>query len=238
MISYKELRAKTMPPEKEKSASRDFIAHYLLRPISDIMSIPLIKAKVSATSVTIFSGIFPLVALFSFVFFKGALSFWTGWFCIFIWNLLDGVDGNIARYTNSCSKRGELWDATVGWMAMIAFYVGMGMTAYYDSGYFVKEIPVFYYILMGAFSAMSCIFPRLVMHKKYGLSGAESVKEVKERSDYGFLKLLVFNITSINGGAAVLFLVAYLLNIVGLCTICYFVLNLLITVVSLEKLLK
>ena len=154
--------------------------------------------------------------------------------------MLDGVDGNIARFNNQCSKNGELWDAFVGWVAMIAFYVGMGFTAFYQKSllHFPIDVPDSFYIFFGDMAAMSCIFPRLVMQKKMNLSGKESVGLVQNRGNYGIAKLLVFNLTSINGLAAIVFLVSYLLGITKECTLFYFILNSIISLGSLWNLMK
>lgn len=45
MIKYKDLVKKTMPIEKKKKASKCIVGHYLVRPISNIISIPLIEKK-------------------------------------------------------------------------------------------------------------------------------------------------------------------------------------------------
>lgn len=173
MIKYKELINKTMPPDKKAKASRCIIGHYLIRLISNIISIPLIERKVIPVTVTILSGFFVLIAYVPFSFISGGVGFWIGWLSILIWNILDGVDGNIARYNNQCSGMGELWDAAVGWFATITFYVGMGYVAYYHPGGLFNEIclPNTVYLILGFVSSMCWIFPRLVMHKKKAIMG-------------------------------------------------------------------
>lgn len=240
MIRYKDLVEKTMPPEKKKTASKCIVGHYLVRPISNIISIPLIEKKVDPTLITIISGFFPIIGLLAFSFISDSIGFWVGWASIFIWNVLDGVDGNIARYNNQCSKYGELWDATVGWVATIAFYTGMGFVSYRNPGVLANSfsITTIYYLLMGFVSSMAWIFPRLVMQKKSVLFGETSISAVKQRENYGFLKLVFFNVTSINGFAAVIFLGTFLLNLIGLCTIFYFLISLAVMISSLFSLLK
>ena len=240
MISYKQLTAKTMPPEKRRTASRCVVGHYLVRPISNLISIPLIEDDVNPTLVTQFSGVFPIIAFLAFFLVPDDLGFWMGWLSVLVWNILDGVDGNIARYCEKTSPRGGVWDATVGWMAMVAFYSGMGLVAYYHYGDSQLDlyVPNFWYILMGDAAAMCWIFPRLVMHKTINTIGKEAVHEVQDRGDYGLGKLLFFNITSINGGASVIFAVCYLLNAVSACMVFYFVISMAVAVGSLYKLLK
>lgn len=239
-ISYRELVEKAMPPEKRKKASRCIISHNLIRPIANVVSIPLIKKDVNPTCVTMASGIFVIAAMLSFLFLKTSTGFYLGWILILVWNILDHVDGDIARYNDRCSPKGELWDASVGWGAMVVFYFGMGLEAYYDPGIFMRDIDLsgYWYLIMGFAAAMSWIFPRLVMQKKSVLSGEESIKQVKAREDYGIIKLLFFNLTSINGFAAVIFLLMYLFDLNGLCMIGYFLLSGAVAVGSLYSLLK
>lgn len=240
MISYKQLVKKTMPPEKAKTASRCIISHYLLRPISNVISIPFIEKDVDPTAVTKFSGLFPIIAFFAFMFLTEPLGFWTGWICIFIWNILDGVDGNIARYNDRCSLNGDLWDATVGWIAVMVYYYGMGFCAMRVPGWttgILETIPPYGYLFMGGMAAMTYFFPRLIMYRKASTEGKKPMGALK-RENYGFVKLVVFNITSINGLGAVIFLLAHILHLNAICMIFYFVINLMICCASLYLLLK
>ena len=240
MIKYQELVKVTMPPEKKTSASKCIVGHYFVRPISNVITIPLLDMGVSAVTVTKISCFFSIIAMLFFLTPINLLGFWGGWICIFIWNILDGIDGNIARFTSTCSKEGELWDATVGWIALVSFYVGMGFVTFYNLDSEIFHLPVsdFLYIFMGCISALSWIFPRLVMQKKSVLMGEETVSMVKQRSDYGIIKLLLFNLSSINGLASVLFLAAYIFNILTVCMICYCVLSIIVAIGSLYSLLQ
>lgn len=240
MISYKQLTAKTMPPEKKRTASKCVIGHYLLRPVSNIISIPLIEWGINPTPVTMVSGIFPILAFFAFLLLPNDFGFWLGWLSILVWNILDGVDGNIARYCGKTSPRGGVWDATVGWLAMIVFYSGMGLVAFYHVGNSPIDefFPSYYYLLMGDAAAMCWIFPRLVMHKTINTVSKEAAHEVQDRGNYGFAKLLFFNVTSINGGAAVLYTLCYVLHLTSLCMLFYFIVSMAVACGSLYKLLK
>ena len=239
MISYKQLVDKTMPPEKRKNASRCVVGHYLVRPISNLISIPLIERRFNPTSVTKFSLVFAVIPVLSFLI-GGVWGFWIGWLSILMWNILDGVDGNIARYNDCCSPEGELWDVFVGWVATIAFYVGMGFTAFYqdDKWAVLAGIPDYLYIFMGDMAALAWIFPRLMMQKKMTIFGKASVASVQDRGNYGIGKLIIFNVTSINGLASVLFLLSYLFGVMEICMICYFAITIIIAFGSLFALMK
>ena len=239
MISYKQLVDKTMPPEKRRNASRCVVGHYLIRPISNLISIPLIERKINPTLITKFSLLFAIIPIVSFLW-GGIWGFWIGWLSILVWNILDGVDGNIARYNDCCSSEGELWDVFVGWVTTIAFYVGMGFTAFYQEEKWtvLANIPDFLYIFMGDMAALACIFPRLMMQKKMTIFGKKAVASVQDRGHYGIGKLIIFNVTSINGLASVLFLLSYLLGIMEICMISYFALTIIIAFGSLWTLMR
>ena len=234
----KKLREKTLPKDKSAEVKKDLIAYYIIRPLGDILTLPCLKLKISATTVTKISLIF--VVLMFILFLGESVPFYiAALICLFIWDVLDAVDGNIARYTETTSALGGLWDATVGWLAIFFFFMAMGIVAFREQSLISLDfIPKYYYIILGVFAGFSFIFPRLVMHKKAGLLSKEDVAEVKERTNYGILKTIVFNITSVNGFAFIIFTVSLFLKITNLCTIFYFVLDGLIALGVLYKLLK
>lgn len=236
MIGYRDLVKKTMPESKKASASKDILGYYLLRPIENIISIPLIEIGVSANSVTIFSFYVAIFSILAFLI-PGEIGFWLGWAMLMLWNLCDGIDGNIARYTDTCSTSGELLDAAAGWVAIVSFYFGMGMCAYFRPGIVAPSIDSSYYIIMGCMSGMFWIFPRTVMHKKAGINGNESVVSVKSRSNYGIIKTAFHNITSINGFGFLIFTLMYLIELNAVCIIIFFLLSTAVCTGSLFTLL-
>ena len=236
MIKYSELVKKTMPPEKLAREKIDIIGHYLLRPVSNIISIPLIEWGVSPTAVTIFSGIFPILAVVFFAM-NSAAGFWGGWLSILAWNILDGVDGNIARFNDQCSLRGDMWDGTVGFMAVMAMFTGMGFSAAYTGDRFLNmgnELCIFGGIYAGWFQ----LFPKMMMYKRGMLENGKTIKSLKDRGGYGIAKVIAFNIASVNGLGAVLYLIAYLTNLCGVCLVFYFFFNGAVMLYSLSKILE
>ena len=90
--------------------------------------------------------------------------------------------------------------------------------------------------LLSRLSGIFVIFPRFIMHKAITTLGDQgSMKTVKDKSEYGFVKLIALNLTSIAGFVQVLMLIAVLFNIMDLFTIGYFVLNFMVMVVSLKS---
>ena len=98
------------------------------------------------------------------------------------------------------------------------------------------RLPLDSYIILGALSGIFVIFPRFIMHKAITTLGDQgSMKSVKDKSEYGFIKLVALNLTSIAGFVQVLMLVAVIFNIMDLFTMGYFILNFMVMVVSLKS---
>lgn len=241
MITPKEIEKKTMSPEKKKSAKNDFFAFYVGRPLSYVLTIPFLYTKISPNDVSLIS-IVPLIIGFILMCVGRTTGILViGWGCFFLWNLLDGVDGNIARYKKQFSKMGSVYDAMSGYVAMVLSFFAWGVVAAHNPGLFqsIVKLPLDVYMIFGALSSVLVIFPRFIMHKAITTLGhANSMDSVKDKSEYGFVKLVALNLTSISGFVQVLMLIAVLFEITDLFTIGYFALNALVMLVSLRSIFK
>lgn len=238
MISFEELHKKTLPEKKKKFVKVDVVSYYLWRPLCDFISILLMPTNITPTMVTIFSFWTALLSLIVFILIPGKVGALSGYALIWLWNISDGIDGNIARYKEQFSKAGDLWDATAGYMAMVSFYFGAGLIAISESSRVALPIENKYYIIFGAIAAICVIFPRLVVQKKNVVYGNEAVKNLKDRGEFSFSKLLMVNILSINGLAGLLLFVAILLQITNLFIIVYFIVQVLFFVASMAVAMK
>lgn len=238
MNIVKDMAQKTMTAEKRKQAKNDFFAFYIGRPLSYVLTVPFLKLKIKPNTVSLIS-IFPSIIGFLLVGFGNTLTIkLIGVLMFFLWNLLDGVDGNIARYTKQFSKTGSLWDATSGYVAMVMTFMAMGTGCYYGECTFLP-IDQILMVVLGGISAILIIFPRLVMHKRMtSIGNDEKTESVKDKSQYGIIKILALNLISISGFIQVLMFLAVIFKMMDIFTICYFIINLLICVVSVTKLLK
>ncbi|RHR03247.1 CDP-alcohol phosphatidyltransferase family protein [Clostridium sp. AF20-7] len=227
-----------MSPEKRKSAKNDYFAFYIGRPLSYILTIPFLHTNISPNTVSLIS-IIPIIVGFLLMCIGNTNTVLiVGWLMFFLWNLLDGVDGNIARYKKQFSKMGSVYDAMSGYIAMVLSFFGWGVAAAHNPGMFQNMIrlPLDSYIILGALSGIFVIFPRFIMHKAITTLGDQgSMKSVKDKSEYGFIKLVALNLTSIAGFVQVLMLVAVIFNIMDLFTMGYFILNFMVMVVSLKS---
>ena len=112
--------------------------------------------------------------------------------------------------------------------------------AAHNSGLFksVVKFTMDFFIILGVLSGIFVIFLHFVMHKAITTLGDHgSMISVKEKSEYGFVKLVALNLTSIAGFVQVLMPIAVVFNIMELFTIGYFILNFMVMVVSLKSIL-
>lgn len=241
MIRPRDIKQKTMTPKKKAIAFNDFFAFYVGRPLSYVLTIPFIYIKMQPKTITIISMLFPILGFFFFAFGNSKIIFILGWIMFFIWNLLDGVDGNVARYTDATSKIGSVYDAMSGYMAMFFtfFSTGLGASRSTQGLQNIIVIEPSWLIILGALSGTFMLFPRLIMHKKISVYMNDSiVKGVKDKSGFGIIKIVALNLESVSGGAQVLMLIGIVFNVLNLYTLGYFLFNLLVMIVSLSSILS
>lgn len=240
MITPKEIEKKTMSPEKREKAKKDIFAFYIGRPITYALTIPFLYTNISPNTVSYLSFI---PAISGFILLSVGHSVWLlvlGWFCFFAWSMLDGIDGNIARYKKQFSKIGDTLDAAAGYFAMALIFFGAGVAAAHNIGPIGKNIriPSEIYIILGGLSGLSTVLPRLIMHKSISSTGEADMGGVQDRTHYGLAKTIALNITSIPGLVQILLLVSILIHTLDLYTIGYFFINLLVMVYSLKSVFK
>ncbi|HGQ4508801.1 TPA: CDP-alcohol phosphatidyltransferase family protein, partial [Streptococcus pneumoniae] len=191
---------KTMSPAKKAMAKNDYFAFYVGRPLSYLLTVPFVKTNITPNQISYLSIIPLIVGFIIMIFTTDFVVLLLAWFLFFLWNLLDGVDGNLARYREQYSKDGSVVDAMAGYVAMVLTYFGAGIVAAHLTD---SDI----YIILGALSGFSLIFPRLVMHKYINtVAQDESVSSIKDKSDFNTIKILALNMTSITGIPQVLLL--------------------------------
>lgn len=238
VITPKEIKKRTMTANKRKNANNDLFAFYVGRPLSYVLTVPFLYLGINPNTISIIS-LFPLVvAIIIFLFANTQTGWLVGWLMLFLWNILDGVDGNVARYRQKFSKVGSVYDAMSGYLAMVLTFTCAGIVASNSPGG-LTVVPPNMYVLIGTLSGTFTIFPRLIMHKMIStLMDSGSVKEVKDKSNFSLAKIVILNVSSVSGGAQVLFLVAIIFDIASVYTIGYFFLNIAVMIISIHSILK
>lgn len=241
MITPKEIEQKTMSQEKKSSAKNDYFAFYVGRPLSYVLTVPFLYTSITPNTVSLVSIVPIIIGFVLMCIGRTQSTLIRGWICFFLWNLLDGVDGNIARYKKQFSKMGSVYDAMSGYVAMVLSFFGWGVAASHNPGLFqsIVKWPLDTYIILGALSGVFVIFPRFIMHKALtALKDNKAMDSVKDKSRYGVVKIFVLNLTSISGFVQVLMLIAVVFKITDLFTICYFLLNFAVMIVSIRSIFK
>lgn len=229
-MTFKEIHMLAMPEEKREEERKNIVAYYFLRPLSYIFTKPLLSTNITPNTVSFWSL---LLAIFGFLImmFGQTIGFkLIGLLFFVLWNILDCVDGNIARVKKQFSTIGKLWDAAAGYAAMSLMYFSMGICAFDPE----NGLSVFY-VILGGLSALFCLYPRLLMHFKYS---ENDKNELNDKTSYSLLKNIVFNITSPDCLVQIFMLVAILTQLEWLFTIVYFFLYGAIAVYSSYNLLS
>lgn len=227
-------------PDATRKKERYFIWDgWVLRPLSILFTIPLLKSKINPTDITIISVLFSMIG--------GILLCWPsegillpiiGWCCFFLWAILDNVDGNLARATNKCSWKGELWDAIGGYTSMVLIYMGAGIRSFFDDNYLPLG-PDYLMLIVCAFSSLAALFPRLIMHKKMTISlGNLKKTELNDKANFGLREIIVANFISVAGFMQVIFLFCILTHTLNIFTCVYCIINFTVMIVSLHIILK
>ncbi len=234
-MNYTEIYEKSMPPSKRNEEKFNLWVAWVVRPLSIIGTIPFLRSNIKPITITFISILCSIIG-FVFLAFGQTLTYrLIGWFLFFLWAILDGVDGNLARCTNKTSNLGGLWDATGGYTAIVLIYFSAGIAAFFDLNMF-KLAENYIWIILGGLTSVFTIFPRLIMHKKASYQ-TEALK-IANKNKFGLKQIVAMNFVSGSGFLQVILLIAILSHTLNLFILIYFILNSIIMILSLYKLLK
>jgi len=237
MITVREIERATMTNAKRKEAHNNYFAFYIGRPLSYLLTIPFLYTNITPNTITFISMILLMIGYLCFQFANGKAWFFIGWIFFFLWNLFDGVDGNVARYKKQFSENGDLWDTTAGYMAMVTTFMAAGVCAAKTNSSILFQDDLYY--ILGAWTAIFSIFPRLVLHKKASSNlNSDSVHELRDKGSFSCIKIIALNLISITGFLQLIWLICIIFDKCTFFILSYFFINLIIMVVSLYKLLK
>ncbi len=238
MIGLKETIAGSKSQKKASWEKHDFITYYIERPISYLLTWPLLNLGIGANAVSFFSILVSIGGLCFLCLGNTVLFKIIGWLLLFLWSILDCVDGNIARFRKTSGNLGELWDATAGYIAMFCLFFSSAFLATTEESVLLEGmIPDILYYLICGLSVMMCLVPRIVMHKKSYLCG-NAEDEFKNRESFNLLKMLINNVMSITGIALFLLLPAIIFNFSNIYCLGYSSLNVLAGIYALIRLLR
>jgi phosphatidylglycerophosphate synthase len=131
--TLKEIRD-SLPPEKKKQDG--LWTRYVLRPLSIPLTWAALRLGLSANSISYISVIFSIggAVLFSLEGFM--LPLW-GAILLNVFSVLDCVDGNISRVTNTAGPWGGWADAVMGFIAYTAVFLSTGIYVFLRTGWWL-----------------------------------------------------------------------------------------------------
>lgn len=236
-MTLKEIYNVCVSESKRKTDKMIPWVYYVMRPLSIVVTKPLLKTNVTPVNVTFASMVAALIGFALLGFGQETHTRLWGFFAFFVWGLLDCIDGNIARCKGLASARGALWDATGGYMALSLMFFSIGIGAFNDTNIY-EFLEKYLYIVLGGLTALMSIFPRLVMQKRKADMGTESVKLVADKVNYSISQIIALNVESAIGLPQVLLFFAIIFHFLNFFICLYFFINIVIMVYTLYKLLK
>jgi|TARA_B100000787_G_scaffold19947_1_gene13706 hypothetical protein len=105
------------------------LSKYLYRPISIYITYIFLKLSISANFVTLLSILITFLGSF-FLLNGGMVNLTIGFFCFWLFYLLDFCDGEIARYNNANSLTGHFFELIAHYIVNILFFLSIGITFY------------------------------------------------------------------------------------------------------------
>lgn len=180
---------------------------YVFRNIGFYPTWLCLRLGVSANQVTIVSWIFELT---SFVFFAvgSYTSVIIGAVLINVWALLEHVDGNIARCTNSCSRYGAFLDFLSGSVIapLLFISIGIGLFRHPDpvmnslaSNLSVLDINSIF-LFLGTWTALACVLSQFIRDEFVRtLSINLRVLQAQRKTALYYLEIIAHNLFCLSG---------------------------------------
>lgn len=232
MISYTDVKNASMTKSKENEAKTSYFAYYVGRPISYLVAIPFLALRVSPNIITLWSIVFSVLGFFLVAFSNDIYTRIFGALSFFAWNILDGVDGNVARYTKTYSRSGDILDTLGGYLTMSFIILSMGVAAQKTCDFLIVDS--YELIVVSAISAIFLLIPRLLMHREIALSRVSEAEKLRDKTKYTVSKIIVLNICDPAGFQWVVMIFAIIFNLEYLFTLLYAALNFVIFVYSIK----
>lgn len=219
MPSVKELWRVSQGKGKEHEKYLPFNT-YVMRPLSAPVSWVMLKLNMTPNQVSALSFVFILASAASYLYATESSFIWGG-ILLYVWMLLDFVDGTLARYrekkTGYLSKYGGFVDSLgtdfinlFVWPA-IGFGLFKNPTLGYTPEWTVGLVSPTFFLVLGFLMTSITLGQRVILAKYVGLAGEKSVKGRWERlKDKDWRVIIQLNVTGCN-----IYLAALLASIFG-----------------------
>lgn len=213
------IRKRYFEEKKDVEERHRILQFYFFRPISFYLTWVFIKWRIFPNQATYISILFAMIGLI----FLALGGYWNriyGLLLLHFWLLLDNVDGNLARYYNSCSQYGKLIDYLNDQIFhFLYFSIGIGLFLKPDAfiSWLNKLLNINFSItsiILGSFASLTSIYITL-MFNKFIRDFSKSFHPVSEIKRNNRVLNLFYLITRTSDTILPIFLFTSIINIPG-----------------------
>ena len=152
-----------------------------------------------------------------------------GALALHVWAIFDDVDGQVARYTNTCSKYGAILDDLIsGFVISALLFISVGIGAYFQTDPFLSwvtklalgmNISGAIFLLLGGWASVFYILPRLIgqVFQKIFTTEQGNITIMPGREDTigSFLSMIASNIYNTHSFILLILLFAAIFKLLG-----------------------
>ncbi|MHA1283271.1 MAG: CDP-alcohol phosphatidyltransferase family protein [Promethearchaeota archaeon] len=139
--------AKKILVKQTQKGTLDLIAWYINRPLENLFVRALANTRITANHITYAVNVLAFISVYLFL----TLNWWYGLGLLFLINVLDGVDGKLARLREKEGKVGHI-EHSFDQLYEQSIYVGVGLGAYFIFGQFYIIIILLIMLLADSFN--------------------------------------------------------------------------------------
>lgn len=223
--------------ERKRAFDDLFVLAPWLRRVSFYPTAAFVQWGVSATQATYVSLLFGVLA-WPLLAHGGGFWMFAGVVCVWIWSLMDYVDGNIARFSGTSSSYGKFLDDFGGVVIQVGTFYAIGLGLYRDPPKDLLDPGV--YLVAGSLTSLTLLLSS-ALHLKFHavFSGAEQKSADEPKAEGSSLLVWIYrNVTKTPGIVLPLMLLAAVLGRLDVFILFYavvFVGSLLLNLVLLTR---
>lgn len=211
---------------------------FVVRPIANLLTWLFLKIRLKANTATLISTVVGFLGAILLIAGSSDETLLLGLIVLNLWIVFDCIDGNIARTTRSSSLLGTYLDGISGYFYVSLLYISLGVAVFRHYNLIINGINYgWVYILIGAFTSLECILPRLFEHKAISLF-EDYRSKITDKSHYSLFYILGLNLAGMAGLSNPLMIIAYYLHCLNYYLLFYFVIQAGIFLVSFYRLMK
>lgn len=121
----------SLSKEKKEQENNKLLNKLIFRPLSYYFTFLLLKLGLSANQTTLLSFIFGVIAII-LLSIPYSIAQYTGMAGLFMWQLLEFCDGNIARFKKTNSLKGAIIDDLNAQLIKLLIPISLGFYSYYN----------------------------------------------------------------------------------------------------------